>query len=195
MSRSVRRARKVALVAAGGAVALAVTGGIAFAAIPNSSTGVITGCYKTANGALRVIDAQAGRTCRGGEITLNWNRRGPVGPVGPRGPQGAQGPQGPQGAQGPQGPQGPATPLNPREDSRVLTLTGSANNGIFGGLQCSSGTLVSGGFQLLRNDVNIRESFIGPGFGLPRVFIVNTRSLDGGAIPAGDVVRMWVTCV
>ncbi len=35
----------------------------AFAAIPNSSTGVIAGCRSTVNGALRAIDAQAGATC------------------------------------------------------------------------------------------------------------------------------------
>lgn len=47
-----------------GTVVLALaTGGTAYAAIPNSTTGMITGCYRTFQGNLRVIDAQAGQRC------------------------------------------------------------------------------------------------------------------------------------
>jgi hypothetical protein len=35
-------------------------GAVASAAIPNSSTGVITGCYDEKTGALRVVGTQAG---------------------------------------------------------------------------------------------------------------------------------------
>src|SRR5437588_10081421 len=45
-------------------VTLATTGGISFAAIPNSVTHVITGCYAAGTGALRVIDGQAGALCK-----------------------------------------------------------------------------------------------------------------------------------
>lgn len=97
-------------------VALA-TGGTAYATIPNSTTGVITGCYQTFQGNLRVIDAQAGRQCGAFEKQLNWNQAGVAGPkgdpgaTGPAGPAGLQGPEGdvgPQGLAGPTGPQGPA---------------------------------------------------------------------------------------
>ena len=54
--------------------------------------------------------------------------------------------------------------------------------------------LISGGFQILRDDVYARESFIGPGFGIDRVYHVFVQSTSGATIPAGDVVKMWVTC-
>jgi hypothetical protein len=82
--------------------------GVAVASIP-SSTGVITGCYATKDGALRLIDAEAGQPCGNKEQLITWNQMGPAGPQGPQGEPSAQGPvgsQGPQGATGPQGPQG-----------------------------------------------------------------------------------------
>jgi hypothetical protein len=72
---------------------------------------------------------------------------------------------------------------------------GGAFIGIFGGLLCSSGTLVSGGFKLLHDQVEIRESFVGEGFGLPRVYIVLVLSKDRLPLPAGDMVQMNVTCL
>jgi hypothetical protein len=53
---------------------------VAFAAIPHSATGVITGCRHNSTGALRVIDAEAGATCAGNETQLTWNQTGPAGP-------------------------------------------------------------------------------------------------------------------
>jgi hypothetical protein len=53
--------------------------GIASAVIPNSSTGVISACYKTSGtplGALRVIDRQAGKTCAAGERLIEWKGSG-----------------------------------------------------------------------------------------------------------------------
>jgi hypothetical protein len=52
-------------------------GSIAYATIPDSS-GVIHGCY-TNTGALRVIDTDAGATCRANETALEWNQTGPPG--------------------------------------------------------------------------------------------------------------------
>jgi hypothetical protein len=72
---------------------------IAFASIP-SANGVIHGCYRRSDGRLRVINADAGRTCLAGEKALKWNRRGPRGLQGLRGPRGIQGIQGPQGEPG-----------------------------------------------------------------------------------------------
>src|SRR4051794_15572800 len=57
------------------AVALA-GGAIAQAAIPNSSTKVISTCYATSNGALRVIDRQAGGACTSSERLLEFNQKG-----------------------------------------------------------------------------------------------------------------------
>jgi hypothetical protein len=106
-----RRATLAALVL--GAVVLAGLGGLVYAAIPDQN-GVITGCYKTSNGRLRVIDAEAGENCRRGERRLQWNQRGRRGPRGFRGPEGPAGPQGPEGPRGFDGPSGPAGPQGPQ---------------------------------------------------------------------------------
>ena len=87
----------------------------------------------------------------------------------------------------------------PIEVSRVLTIpagSGGIYNGIFGGLLCPAGhTQVSGGYQVLRQDIKVQESFIGPGFGLPRVYIISTVTFTFAALPEGDVVKMWSTCL
>jgi hypothetical protein len=77
-------------VATGAAVIAA--GFAAYAAIPNSSTGTIDGCYSNLGGSLRVIDKQAGANCLATETPFNWNQTGRQGPTGPRGAQGAPGP-------------------------------------------------------------------------------------------------------
>jgi hypothetical protein len=51
----------------------ALGGGIAYAAIPDAA-GVIHGCRTLAGGTLRVIDSEAGQTCRSSEAALNWNQ-------------------------------------------------------------------------------------------------------------------------
>lgn len=76
---------------------------LAVAAIPDSSTGVISSCLKTSTGTIRIIDFQAGRRCTTGEVLLNWNQKGSTGATGAQGPAGPQGPQGPAGAMGAQG--------------------------------------------------------------------------------------------
>lgn len=89
------------------AVILLITSGSrATASIPHSTTGVITGCYTTIGGILKVVDKQAGVDCGPGATELPWNQTGPQGPEGPLGPTGPQGPQGDTGSTGPQGPQG-----------------------------------------------------------------------------------------
>ena len=87
----------------------------------------------------------------------------------------------------------------PLEVNRFLTIpegSGGMFSGIFGGLLCPAGrTLVSGGFKVLYDPLEIVESFIGPGFGLPRVYIVLVKSVDNGAVPAGNMAQMWATCL
>jgi hypothetical protein len=68
--------RYLAVVAA--LAAMLLIGGVAWAAIPHSTTGVITGCYKNANpnkGAVIVVDAQAGEACPNGYTQLTWNKQ------------------------------------------------------------------------------------------------------------------------
>jgi hypothetical protein len=97
------RRNVLALVLAAG---LAISGGIAYAAIPGAG-GVINGCYHKNSGVLRVIDPEAGTTCTQAETPISWNHEGPKGETGAQGPRGETGPQGPQGETGAIGPQGP----------------------------------------------------------------------------------------
>jgi hypothetical protein len=63
--------------------AAAIGGGVAYATIPDAS-GVIHGCYKNANGQLRVIDPAVSQ-CLPSETAISWNQTGPPGPPGPPG--------------------------------------------------------------------------------------------------------------
>lgn len=67
--------------------------GIGLAAIP-SSNGVISGCFVKKSGAVRVLDAELGQTCKKTEQALNWNQQGPAGTPGAQGAKGDQGPAG-----------------------------------------------------------------------------------------------------
>jgi hypothetical protein len=125
------RRRPLAISLAGVLVGAVVASGIAFAAIPDSGTGVFHGCVSKIGGVLRVVDPSLGQKCilagPFAETSLTWNQTGPMGPkgdtgtTGPAGPQGlkgdpgpagAQGPQGVMGAPGAQGAQGPAGPAS-----------------------------------------------------------------------------------
>jgi len=99
-----------AAIAAATATAIVVSSSFAIAAIPNSSTKVITGCYLKTAGTLRVIDKQAGKACKTTETELFWNQQGVKGDAGPQGLPGnvgAPGPAGANGVDGSAGPQGP----------------------------------------------------------------------------------------
>jgi hypothetical protein len=71
---------------------LVAGGGVAAAAIPDSDDGEIHGCYANRNGALRVVDDQAGETCNASkETALVWNQQGPPGTPGTPGTPGSAG--------------------------------------------------------------------------------------------------------
>jgi hypothetical protein len=53
---------------------------VAVASIP-SADGTFTACVKS-DGALRLVDAEAGKTCKTSEQTVTWNQAGPQGPAG-----------------------------------------------------------------------------------------------------------------
>ena len=92
--------RRVLVFTVGALIAL---GGIAYATIPDVS-GLISACYSSTSGALRVIDSAA--KCSAAERAISWNQTGPAGA------QGAQGLKGDTGGIGPQGPKGDAGPNN-----------------------------------------------------------------------------------
>jgi hypothetical protein len=85
-----------------GVVALGAAG-IAWASIPGPG-GVISACYKTGSGDLRVIDS--GTSCRAAELPLSWNQQGTPGATGVTGATGATGPTGATGATGAAGASG-----------------------------------------------------------------------------------------
>src|SRR5712692_5321354 len=102
---------------------LIISGAIAVASIPDSS-GMINGCFKAANGQLRVIDP-ATESCLPSETAISWNQTGPQGPTGPTGSQGPVGPTGATGPQGLQGIAGTAGPQGPKGDSGATGATGA----------------------------------------------------------------------
>ena len=99
------RRRIRVLVALLAAVLAGIATAVALAAIPDSN-GVIHGCYATASGSLRVVNASS--ECFVTETPLDWGVEGPAGAAGSQGPQGLPGVAGDQGPVGPQGPTGPA---------------------------------------------------------------------------------------
>ena len=102
--------------AVGVAASVVLAGGVAVAAIPSTSTGLISGCRNVKTGALRVIDYQAGKRCTPTtERPLTWNAKGVAGP---RGLQGIAGPVGAKGATGATGSAGPIGATGPQGSAR-----------------------------------------------------------------------------
>lgn len=79
------RRKRVAAVAAVGAVVFGAGAITAVAAVPGGD-GVIHACRSNPLGTIRVIDTDAGQRCRAGEKPLDWNQTGPPGPAGEAGP-------------------------------------------------------------------------------------------------------------
>jgi Collagen triple helix repeat (20 copies) len=120
-----RRFRRVA-VAVTAVVLVAIAGAVTYAFAGIGSGGVISGCYKSQNGQLRLIDPATDR-CRPSETAISWSQTGPQGPPGPTGPAGPQGPtgaQGPKGDTGPTGPAGPQGPTGPQGTTGPIGPTG-----------------------------------------------------------------------
>jgi hypothetical protein len=74
-----RRGRGWTVLVVGIVAGLVAGGAASWAAIPHSSTKVISACYITKNGKLRVVDAQLGQACKKNEKALAWNQAGPPG--------------------------------------------------------------------------------------------------------------------
>jgi len=79
--------------------ATAVAAGAGYAAIP-SSNGAVNGCYERITGILRVIDKDAGKSCKSFETAIAWSVQGPAGPAGAIGPKGETGARGERGEPG-----------------------------------------------------------------------------------------------
>ena len=110
-----------AAIAAATATAIVITGTLAIAAIPDSTSKVITVCYSKSNGAMRLIDKATKAKCNvKTETELSWNQQGAKGDAGTNGINGLPGAKGdpginginglagPKGDTGSVGPQGPA---------------------------------------------------------------------------------------
>jgi hypothetical protein len=123
----------VALVAGGGTALAASSGGTAAAASagPESSAGLITGCYTNAavSGSHAVVLQDGGTTCPKGTSAISWNEQGPTGATGA---QGATGPAGTNGANVVTSPGTPSGACNTGDtdidlaDGEVYTCTAAA---------------------------------------------------------------------
>ena len=103
-----------------------LVGGISWAAIPTSTTGVYYGCANKNTGALRVIDYQAGKRCTAAERTITWNQKGATGAKGAPGATGANGANGAAGAAGSAGPTGAPG----ADGATVLSGSGAPTNSV-----------------------------------------------------------------
>ena len=69
-----RRRGTAGLLAGALCASLVVGGGFAIAAIPSTANGSYTGCVSKSSGAVRIIDAQAGKKCTTKETTVSWSK-------------------------------------------------------------------------------------------------------------------------
>jgi hypothetical protein len=210
----------LALVAGAALVVASVATGIA--AIPDSGSGVISGCYKASNGSLRVIDAQGGQSCGNSEVELWWNQVGPAGlqgetgPTGPQGETGPTGPEGPQGETGPQGPQGPQGPAGPPGadgapgPAGTVVIEEAQNNFSIGPgedtaeVACAEGYKATGGGYLITGyPVDFQQPYVsgsGPVFTdedfgqrSPTGWFVNVYNGTSGSSAIDG--SLWVVCI
>jgi hypothetical protein len=138
---------RTGLLAIGGAIALTVGGGTAYATIAASpvSSGVITGCYTNAevNGSHVFVLQDAGTSCPKGTLAVTWNQTGPAGQNGTNGTAGTAGTNGTNGANGTNGSSlvtsagAPATACNPGDTDVDL-----ANGEVY---TCVAGSIASAG--------------------------------------------------
>src|SRR5262245_29945591 len=87
------------------AVGVLIVATVAYAAIPDSGTGLYHACRVKTTGAIRMIDPSLPAStklshCVTGEVQITWNKVGQTGPSGPSGPRGLSGPSGPSGPRG-----------------------------------------------------------------------------------------------
>jgi hypothetical protein len=130
---------------------LAVAASAAFGAIPGSN-GVISACYGKQLGVLRVIDAEAGKTCTSLENPISWNQQGQPGPAGPAGAVGATGPRGPKGDPGAQGPKGDQGPQGPKGEDGVDGAPGTATLAALEGTACTRTDGSAGTVHVVQGD-------------------------------------------
>jgi hypothetical protein len=109
-----REGRRGTFIVAALVATLVVVAGVANAAMPSTSTGLITACVHKSSANTRIIDYQAGKRCTKYEAMVQWAQKGQAGPKGPTGPAGATGQTGPAGPQGLPGPAGEAGPAGPQ---------------------------------------------------------------------------------
>ena len=183
---------------------------VGLAAIPDGTTGVITGCYRMSTGALRVVDAEAGATCGNSEMTVHWNQKGPQGPRGEQGPEGPPGHDGLQGEQGPVGPQGPQGEEGPPGPAATIVVDDARHNFFIGPGQdhaeadCPTGWYATGGgYQITSFPIDFQDPYVnaaGPtftdnGFGqlLPTGWFIKVPNETSGTATINGSV--WAVCI
>lgn len=160
-------------------LAVALAGGIAFAAIPDSPGGPIHGCYDK-SGGLRVIDPSTGASCKKYETSLDWNQAGVPGGNGTNGVSGYE---------------------SNLDVARMLPLTVPDQDAI---VFCSHGkSVLGGGFEAVRMDstgvffegeVPVQVLFSEPTNGNDGWFV--DLKFDPATIGSGHTaaIRIWAIC-
>jgi hypothetical protein len=165
--------------------------GVGYAAIPHSTTGVISGCYEKNTGLLRVINAQDGKSCTRFEAPLTWSQQGPQGVPGLRGLQGEQGLQGIDGVKGQDGAAAPAQHI---EVETVYTNHGygALGGGLTVDVGCDPGWVMTGGGADANDGTLIRSS---PALtsSLPNVWVARADGATFGS--STNSLDVWVVCM
>ena len=131
---------------------VAIAGGVTYAVAQVGGGGVLSSCYTSANGQLRLIDP-ATDSCHPSETPISWSQTGPQGPKGDPGPPGPAGPQGPAGPHGIPGPHGPAGPQGATGPRGPAGRPGPGTQTISGLVGARGATISGTGFTVRRTAV------------------------------------------
>ena len=175
------RIRKRYVIPAVITVLLAGGGTAAYATViasPVSSSGVIDGCYTSAEikGSHVFVLQDQGTACPKGTTPISWNQTGPSGPAGPSGATGATGPAGPTGLTGATGPAGPAGPTGATGPAGPTGLTGATGATGPAGPAGPSGTAAFG--------TNTQEAVAGTGAACTLGEVILTAGPVANGVPA-----------
>ena len=162
---------RVIAIALAGAVASLAAVGVATGTIPGAD-GTITACHAKVSGVryLRLIDKQAGESCKAQEKLLTWNQKGPKGDPGPKGDRGPKGDPGPPGASG-------LGKVTVRTAGEVVPARGEAQVRA----SCLSGERATGGgFVVVNDDADVRVLSSSTDVNAPTSWVVSVHN-DGDA--------------
>lgn len=206
--RSLRLTWRGAAIGVAAAAAVALAGGIAYAAIPDANR-VFTACVLNKVGAIRLIDpslppSNLGGHCSSFETQVTWNAQGQPGAPGAKGDKGdpgapgadgAPGPLGPKGDTGETGPAGPQGPSGATDAFMTNAPSGSTVLGPFSPVAVGSLSLAAGSYVFIASarvtstdsSTANAECFLAPP---DNSFNSSRASVSVGALPDHKIVSL-----